>query len=147
MNLPKITIKISRSKVPEDEVYTINSSRDANKVFKAIFDADTILWTEESVILCLNRKNDVIGYHKLSSGGMTGTVVDSRVIFTIALKTGATSIILAHNHPSGNLKPSEADKRLTTKIKEAGRLLDIDLLDHLIITDESYYSLADNDDM
>ena len=147
MKLPKITMTIKRSNVAIDELYTITSSDSANRVFKKIFDSDTICWTEESIILCLNRKNVVIGYYKLSSGGMSGTVVDSKVIFTIALKSGASAIILAHNHPSGNLKPSEADKNLTKKIVEGGKILDILLLDHLIITDNSYYSLADNGDM
>ena len=147
MKLPKITMTIKRSNVAIDELYTITSSDSANRVFKKIFDSDTICWTEESIILCLNRKNVVIGYYKLSSGGMSGTVVDSKVIFTIALKSGTSAIILAHNHPSGNLKPSEADKNLTKKIVEGGKILDIQLLDHLIITDNSYYSLADNGDM
>ena len=147
MKLPKITMTIKRSNVAIDELYTITSSDSANRVFKKIFDSDTICWTEESIILSLNRKNVVIGYYKLSSGGMSGTVVDSKVIFTIALKSGASAIILAHNHPSGNLKPSEADKNLTKKIVEGGKILDIQLLDHLIITDNSYYSLADNGDM
>ena len=74
---------------------------------------------------------------------MTGTVVDVRVIFQVAIKANTTSIMLAHNHPSGNLQPSEADKRITEQVKEAGKLLDIPLLDHIILTSESYFSLAD----
>ncbi|MEI7523950.1 MAG: JAB domain-containing protein [Mariniphaga sp.] len=74
---------------------------------------------------------------------MTGIVVDVRVIFQVAIKANTTSIMLAHNHPSGNLQPSEADKRITEQVKEAGKLLDIPLLDHIILTSESYFSLAD----
>ncbi len=80
----------------------------------------------------------------MSSGGITGTIVDLRMIFSAALKANATNIMIAHNHPSGNTKPSQADKHMTAKIRQAGELLDIKLLDHLIITSESYYSFADD---
>lgn len=84
------------------------------------------------------------GIYEISSGGITGTLVDLRILFAVVLKSLSTSIILAHNHPSGNLKPSEADKRLTNKIKSASELLDIKLLDHvIIIPNGSYYSFAD----
>lgn len=125
----------------------ITGSRDAADVFREIFNADTMCWTEESVILCLNQANHVIGYHKLSSGGMTGTVIDPRVVFTIALKSCAAQIIIAHNHPSGNLTPSGADRQITSKLKEAGVLLDIPVLDHIIITNDGYYSFLDNGGM
>jgi DNA repair protein RadC len=85
----------------------------------------------------------VIGYYKLASGGTTSCVVDAKMIYTIALNSTASSIILAHNHPSGSLKPSEPDKALTNKLIEAGKLLDIALLDHLIITNDSHFSMAD----
>ena len=98
---------------------------------------------EEFWILLLNRSNTVISKHQISSGGVSGTVVDSKMIFKSALENLASSIILIHNHPSGNLKPSEADLRLTEKLKESGTLLDIPVLDHLIITDSAYYSFAD----
>ena len=89
------------------------------------------------------RNNVVIGYYKLGSGGTTSCVVDAKMIYTIALNSTASSIILAHNHPSGSLKPSEPDKALTNKLIEAGKLLDIALLDHLIITNDSHFSMAD----
>lgn len=92
----------------------------------------------------LNRANRVIGVYKVSVGGITGTVADPRLILSVALKSAATSIILAHNHPSGNLKPSRADLELTTKIKTAAQLMDITVLDHLIVTsDEGFLSFAD----
>jgi DNA repair protein RadC len=85
----------------------------------------------------------VLGIYEVSTGGMTGTVADPKLIFAAALKGAACGIILAHNHPSNNLKPSISDEQLTTKIKEGGKLLDIKLLDHLIISSEGYYSFAD----
>jgi DNA repair protein RadC len=94
-------------------------------------------------MLLLNRANKVIGYYKLSEGGISGTIVDIRLAFATALKGLASGIILAHNHPSGNLCPSEEDKRVTKKFVEAGKLLDIAVLDHLIVTTDSYFSFAD----
>jgi DNA repair protein RadC len=87
----------------------------------------------------------LIGYFKLSSGGLTSTIVDTRLLFSVALKSLATGVILSHNHPSGNLKPSEQDKSLTDRIKQASRLLDINFLDHIIVTPKfKYYSFADD---
>ena len=85
-----------------------------------------------------------MGYAQISSGGLTGTVCDPKIIFQYALQTNASGIILAHNHPSGNLQPSQADIQITEKVREAGKLLDIALLDHLILTGEGFYSLTDN---
>ena len=91
----------------------------------------------------LNRANKVIGIFAVSSGGMCGTIADPRVIFAAALKSCAISIILAHNHPSGNLRPSQSDIDLTNKLRAAGKLLDIEVLDHIILAEDSYLSLAD----
>jgi DNA repair protein RadC len=92
----------------------------------------------------LNRSNAVLGILSVSKGGISGTVTDVRLIFQGALKTNASGIIVAHNHPSGNALPSDSDKKITQKIKEAGNLLDIQLLDHIIILPvEGYYSFAD----
>ncbi|RZK12928.1 MAG: hypothetical protein EOO43_18375 [Flavobacterium sp.] len=91
----------------------------------------------------LNRHNIVLGIVDLSTGGGGSTVMDSRVIFSIALKATATSIILAHNHPSGNLRPSSEDIRITEKLKQAAKLLGIELHDHLIITENNYFSMAE----
>lgn len=99
---------------------------------------------EEFYMLLLNRANRLIGWYRVSQGGITGTVADIRIIFSIALKCLASSIVVAHNHPSGNLQPSHADKDLTRKIKEAGELLDINLIDHMILTVDSSFSFADN---
>jgi len=98
---------------------------------------------EEFWILYLNNSNKVMYKSQLSKGGITGTVVDIRILFKTAFEQNAISLILCHNHPSGILKPSEADKQITHKIKEAGKALDINILDHLIITSTSYFSFAD----
>lgn len=98
---------------------------------------------EEFWVLYLNNSNKIIQPVQLSKGGITGTLVDVRLAMKKALELGATSIILAHNHPSGNLQPSEADKQLTKKLKSAGEGLDIKVLDHLIVTEKAYFSFAD----
>ena len=94
-------------------------------------------------VLYLNRGNKVIAIYELSTGGLTGTVADPRLVYVTALKLNATAIILSHNHPSGNLNPSNADKMLTEKIKAAGKMLDIHVSDHIILTSEAYFSFAD----
>jgi DNA repair protein RadC len=99
---------------------------------------------EEFWILLLNRNNKVIDKFMASKGGITGTVIDVRTIMKIALEKVSTSMILCHNHPSGNLLPSDADLQITQKLKDAGKILDIQVLDHLIITQKNYYSFADN---
>ena len=98
---------------------------------------------EEFWIVYLNNSNKVITKTQLSKGGITGTVVDIRIVFKMALEIGATSIVLCHNHPSGSLKPSEADKQITQKLKRAGESLEITILDHVIITETSYFSFVD----
>ncbi len=98
---------------------------------------------EEFWIVYLNNSNKVIDRYQLSKGGITGTLVDVRLALKMALELGATSIILVHNHPSGNLNPSNSDKQLTQKLKTAGESLDIKVLDHVIVTDKSYFSFAD----
>jgi DNA repair protein RadC len=98
---------------------------------------------EEFWIVYLNNSNKVISKTQLSKGGITGTVVDVRLVFKMALEQGATSLVLCHNHPSGSLLPSEADKLITQKIKKAGESLEIFILDHLIVTETSYFSFVD----
>ncbi|CAN5310769.1 DNA repair protein RadC [soil metagenome] len=98
---------------------------------------------EEFWLLILNRANLVLKKELISRGGVSGTVVDTKIIFKAAIESYASSIIICHNHPSGNLKPSEADIRITKNIKDAGKLMDIPLLDHLIVTENGFYSFAD----
>lgn len=103
------------------------------------------LTMEEFWVIFLNSSNKVISIEKISNGGIAQTLVDKRIIFKKALEKMATAIIVAHNHPSGNLKPSESDLSLTQSIKDAGKLLNITLLDHLILSQTAYYSFADAD--
>jgi DNA repair protein RadC len=98
---------------------------------------------EEFWIVYLNNSNKVISKTQLSKGGITGTVVDVRLVFKMALEYGATSIVLCHNHPSGSLKPSDADIQITQKLKRAGESLEITILDHVIVTETSYFSFVD----
>lgn len=144
MTVPKIKLSVKfSSKIKQSELKKINSSVDAYEILKNCFDEETFLMQEQFIVLMLNNSNKVIGFYPLSSGGLTSTVVDVRLIFATAIKTLATAIIIAHNHPSGQTNPSGSDKHITEKIKKAGEVLDIKLLDHLIITDETYYSFAD----
>jgi DNA repair protein RadC len=113
----------------------------AEAYLRKIWDGDTIELYEEVVLLCLNTANEVFGWVKISSGGLDRSIIDSRVVFSIALQAGAAGIILAHNHPSGNLKPSEEDLRVTRKIAEGGNLLGIRLLDHVILGPDDFVSL------
>ena len=119
----------------------IGGSRDVFDLFQPLLGD---LPHEEFWVLYLNRSNLILDKVKISQGGIAGTVTDIRLIMKQAVDRLAVSIILCHNHPSGNLNPSEADTRITQKIKEAGNLLDIQLLDHLIISENDYYSFADN---
>ena len=124
-------------------LYQIQNADCAFQYVKEAYSKDTIGLYEEFMVLLLNRANQVMGCLKLSKGGLTGTVVDLRILFGTALKAMSSSIIIAHNHPSNNLTPSKEDHELTKKIKGAGELLDINLLDHLILgTSNNYVSFA-----
>ncbi len=140
-NLCEIEI-FYRNKVRHSDMEKVCGSRDTYEVLQRIW-SPKIDHVEEFIVLCLNRANRVLGWAKVSQGGLSGTVADPKVIFQVAIKSNACSIILAHNHPSGNLTPSEADIHLTRKLKEAGTLLDLPVLDHLIVSSEGYYSFAD----
>jgi len=139
--LNEITINYKPS-FKVSELPIIITSKDAEKYFREVW-SDKLQHIEETFAILLNRANKALGFSKISSGGTGGTVVDTKVVFQTALKSNATALIICHNHPSGNLKPSEADIKITKNIKEAGKIMDIALVDHLIITDESYYSFAD----
>lgn len=134
---------VYKTKVRPGDRLKVSTSKDAYEVLIQAWDSNTLELREEFKILLLNRASKVLGLFNLSKGGVSGTVADPKLIFAAALKANASSIILAHNHPSGNLQPSQADLDLTRKCKEAGRFLEIQVLDHLILTTESYYSMAD----
>jgi DNA repair protein RadC len=121
----------------------ISCSNDAYLELKNWFSEDTLALQEQFVVMYLNRANRVLAAYDVSRGGLTGTVADPRLILSTALKLASVGILVAHNHPSGSLKPSQADLQLTEKIKEGGKLLDIQLVDHLILTSDEYYSFAD----
>jgi len=140
--LNEITLNYHPKK--KDSLVKITSSATAHKYFESVWPDDRGL-RERFYILLLNNANRVLGHVEISAGEMTGTVVDIRMVFATALKGLATCLILAHNHPSGNLKPSQADLNLTQKIKEAGKILDIQLLDHVILDAEEHY-ISLNDD-
>ncbi|WP_347053625.1 JAB domain-containing protein [Flavobacterium olei] len=134
---------IYRTKIKSSERPLITSSRSAYAILRDCWDPDKIEFIEQFKVLLLSQSNKVLGIYEASSGGIAGTVVDIRLLFAAALKANAVGFIITHNHPSGNTVPSEADKGITRKIKSAGELLDIKLLDHLIVTADSYYSFAD----
>ncbi len=130
-----------RRNVTENKKEIITSSSDVANYLKAQLQYKD---TEIFVAIFLNQSNKILHNYILSEGGITGTVVDPRVLFKKALEYNAVSIILCHNHPSGNLKPSQADKQLTQKIKDAATYFDIKILDHIIVSNEGYFSFADD---
>lgn len=138
-NLTEFSIAL-KYKGKKSELKTIQGADDAAEVARKCFDADSIDWVESFIVVALNNANKVLGFYKVSTGGVSGTIADPKIIFQFALLSNASSIIIAHNHPSGNLTPSNADKAITEKIANAARLLDMTLLDHIIVTDESYFS-------
>jgi DNA repair protein RadC len=121
----------------------ISSSKDAYELLLNTWDDNKLEFVEQFKVILLNRANKVLGLFQVSSGSSTGTVADPKLIFAAAIKTNAAGIILTHNHPSGNLKPSQSDIDLTRKIKEGGKILEIQVLDHILVTQESYFSFAD----
>ncbi len=134
---------VYKSKVKASARPKVITSRDVYEIFKRSWDENKIDFVEQFKIMLLNRCNRVLAIYEVSTGGMTGTVADPRVIFTAALKGNAVSIAFCHNHPSGCVKPSRQDEMLTEKIKNAGLFLDIKVIDHLIVSSESYYSFSD----
>lgn len=133
-----------KPKVKAADRYTIRFSQDAyNLLIREAFDIETLEYKEYFKLVLLNRVNKVLGITTISEGGMDGTIVDVRLILQTALLAHSSSIIIAHNHPAGGLTPSSLDDAVTKKIKEAAKLMDITLYDHLIVTGNNYYSYAD----
>ncbi len=122
----------------------ISNSRETYSLIINHWNLDTIEMLEEVKILLLNRSNKVLGVYDLSKGGMSSSIIDVKIVLSIALKSLASGIIISHNHPSGNLSPSKADTDITEKLKSACNLMDITVLDHLIISKDNYYSFADD---
>jgi len=132
-----------KTTVKASERPQINTSEDAHRVLRSNWNYEIIEFIEEFKIILLNRANRVLGIVPISVGGTAGTIADPKVIFVSALKCNASSVILVHNHPSGNLKPSHADIELTRKLKAAGQFLDLPIIEHIILTKEAYLSFAD----
>ncbi|WP_422082180.1 JAB domain-containing protein [Ulvibacterium sp.] len=139
-------IRISyKERIPAPFWQKINSSKDAADLLYEHWDKQTIQVNESFKVMLLNNNNKVKGIYQLSKGGITSTVIDMRILFAVVLKSLSVAIILTHNHPSGTLRASQADREITQKIKEAADLFDIRLLDHiLIVPNGRYYSFADN---
>lgn len=131
-----------KTTVKPSERQKVISSKSAKDIFMPFFDED-IEYIEKFCVMFLNRNNKVLGVQLMSIGGTSGTYVDPKIILQGAILSNASAIILCHNHPSGNLNPSEADIDITKKIKQGAKLFDISLLDHVIITSEDYLSMAD----
>lgn len=132
-----------KPKVKPSDRPRISSSKDAYEILIKHWDDSKIYFVEQFKVVLLNRANKVLGIYEASTGGISGTVADPKLIFAAALKANASSIILSHNHPSGNLSPSQQDITLTRNLKEAGKFLELPVLDHLIVTSDRYYSFAD----
>ena len=129
-----------RTETPSQDLMKITSSIDVHKQFFPVF---SDLNHEEFWVLLLNRANFVIGKHLVSKGGQAGTVADPKIIFKLAMEENAANIILAHNHPSGNLRPSDADLKLTRQMVNVGKVMELFVVDHLIIADKLFFSFAD----
>jgi DNA repair protein RadC len=132
-----------KSNVKPSQRPKITGSKDVYSIFKEQWDDTKIELVEQFKVMLTNRANKVLGIFEASTGGVSGTVADPKLIFAAAIKAGASGVILAHNHPSGNLTASQADIDLTRKMKEGGKFLEIQVLDHIIMTTEGYYSFAD----
>lgn len=140
IKIPEIEIIVRYKNGKNTKHKNAKTVSDLYLLARDMFNADQMLWVEEFIMFCMNSAGEVIGYYKVSKGGMSSTIVDVKVIATVALQSLATSVVIAHNHPSGNLQPSSADNEITSRIQDALQLLDILLIDHLIISPTSYYS-------
>lgn len=136
-------IKLSYSRKGNCE-RSVASSWDATEIFREHFDADELDYRESFFALYLNQANKVLGIKKISESGISSTLVDVRIVLQAALLCNASGIIVAHNHPSGNLNPSSSDIKMTAQIKEASKVMNMTLLDHVILTSDSHYSFADD---
>jgi len=144
-SIPQIKISYSNS-LKFSKMVHITKSENAYDVFKYFWNQDKIQLQEEMLVMLLNNDNRVLGIFHLSTGDSRATIASVKIIASTALLANAQGLVIAHNHPSGNCIPSEADKNMTRKLAQGLEILDMKLLDHLIITSAGYYSLADNGD-
>lgn len=129
-----------RSRTKHSQMQKITHHHDAVKILRTIW-SDRIEYVEECYMLCLNRAGNVLGWVKLSSGNQNSTLVDPKMIMQVALNANAASYIIAHNHPSGNNQPSTADCKLTKELEKLGKMMNLPIVDHLIVTVDSFYSI------
>ncbi|CAA0193559.1 putative DNA repair protein [Tenacibaculum maritimum] len=141
MNIAEVKVSYTTNNT---EKLKVTNSKTSYDFLLACWNKSTLELQEEFKVLLLNRNNQVLGIYPLSKGGTTSSIVDVKLLFSVALKCNAHGIILTHNHPSGSLIPSQSDKDITTKIINASKLLDVKILDHIIVTKNDYYSFADN---
>jgi len=138
----KVSYRRGRPKNEKQErmPFLVASATNCEKYLRSVWDADTLELREEFILLCLNGANEVLGWVKLHTGGLNHSPVDLRMVLSVALLTASTAVIVAHNHPSGSLKPSPEDIAITQRLKEAGALIGLRVLDHLILTRDGYFS-------
>ncbi len=139
-DMPEITLKYKTGNYKKTKIST---SLDAFQVLLELYDDDTVDYKETAYALFLNKANNTIGWMKISEGGTTATIIDSKMIFATALKCNASGIILSHNHPSGQLIASDEDRKMTERIVSIGFILGIEVLDHVIVCRSGYYSMSD----
>ncbi|MEZ5003923.1 MAG: JAB domain-containing protein [Chitinophagales bacterium] len=142
-HINEINIRYKKKKFKSNCNDKITDSAIAYKILKSNWNLDTIELVEEFKVLLLDNSNQLNGIYAASTGGLTNCMIDKRLIFGVILKTASIKIVLAHNHPSGNLHPSQADIELTKQIKKVAEFMDIDVMDHIILTSKGYYSFAD----
>ena len=143
-NMPEITLKYKTGNYKKTKIST---SLDAFQVLLKLYDDDTVDYKETAYVLFLNKANNTIGWMKISEGGTSATIIDQKIIFATALKCNASGIILSHNHPSGQLRTSDEDRKMTERIVSIGIIIGIEVLDHVIVCRSGYYSMNDEGEM
>jgi DNA repair protein RadC len=143
-DMPEITLKYKTGNYKKTKIST---SLDAFQVLLQLYDDDTLDYKETAYALFLNKANNTIGWMKISEGGTSSTIIDQKIIFATALKCNASGIILSHNHPSGQLRASDEDRKMTERIVSIGFILGIEVLDHVIVCRSGYYSMNDEGEM
>ena len=138
---------VYKPKYPAKSRPVIDSSKKGYEILKSHWDDGLMQFLEQFKIILLNNANRVLGIFEVSLGGINGVMVDQRVVFAAAIKANASQMILSHNHPSGNLQPSSQDRQLTKLLVEGGKILNIKIIDHIIVSVDGYYSFSDEGDL
>ncbi len=141
-NIPQISISVTYD-APRNTGYCITNSYDTYKLLLQTWNYHTVNWIESCYVICLDRRNSVTGIFLLAIGGPSICIIDVKALLMLLINTNSSGLIISHNHPTGNLKPSNSDIAITAKIKNVVEMLDISLLDHVIFTENGYYSFAD----